>query len=97
MVVLGMFNYQHLKSDRYDQNVKATRSEHLPCILCGRECKHPKFFVWEHNGGGTLVTLQEGEELNEAGHSGADLGLQPIGPDCLKKHPQIKPFVIEQF
>lgn len=91
-----MFNYQHLKSPRYDQNVKATRSEHLPCILCGRECKNAKFFVWEHNGGGTLVTPQEGEELNETGHSGADLGLQPIGSDCLKKHPQIKPFVVEQ-
>jgi hypothetical protein len=49
--------------------------------------------LWCHNGGSDAVTEEEGTKLNAEGREGADLGNQPIGTDCLKKHPELKPYV----
>ena len=62
------------------------------CVICGRTCPEPKYMLHEHEGGGTAVTEQESARLDEAG----DMGMQPIGADCLKKHPELKPYVQEQ-
>jgi hypothetical protein len=73
----------------------AYRDGYAPCIVCGRGVKlaNHKLFVWVHEGGGHVVTTEEGERLNASGESGADLGSQPIGRDCLKKFPELKPYV----
>lgn len=62
------------------------------CVICGRPCPEPKYMLHEHNGGGDAVTEQEAAILDEAG----DMGMQPIGADCLNKHPELKPYVQEQ-
>lgn len=61
-----------------------------PCVVCGREVKTARYFVHEHNGGGLAVTEEEAEQMDEYAD---DMGLQPIGPDCLRKHPELKPYV----
>ena len=59
------------------------------CVICGRPCPEPKYMINEHKGGGTAVTEQEAATLDGAG----DMGMQPIGADCLKKHPELRPYV----
>jgi hypothetical protein len=85
--------YWHLRSPDFDKNGKIKPGKPSRCILCNRPCLEPKYFVWEHYGGGTVVTREEGERLNSQGRGGGDLGAQPIGADCLRKNPQLKRFV----
>lgn len=63
-----------------------------PCVICGRPCPKPKFMVWLHMGGTHLVTVEEGEKLRASGKDEGDVGGHPIGSDCLKKHPELKPY-----
>lgn len=64
------------------------------CIICGKPVSDPKCELWVHNGGSHAVTLDEGERLNATGHSNADLGYHPIGLECLRKHPELRPYAI---
>lgn len=68
------------------------------CVVCDKPIKTAghKFFLWVHNGGSQAVTKAEGERLNASGRQGADLGLQPIGRDCLRKNPELKPFLMTE-
>jgi hypothetical protein len=61
----------------------------LPCVICGRGIKseNPKM-VHVHNGGTSIVTEEEAKTLDPA----ADMYFFPIGPCCLRKHPEIKPY-----
>lgn len=65
------------------------------CVVCGRPCLNSKYMVWVHNGGIDAVTAKEGEALNEEGSDG-DLGMHPVGSDCLKRHPELKPYVFKK-
>ena len=91
------FDYSSLISPRYHKNVEKLTGSSYPCILCGSPCPNPKYYVWEHCGGGVVVTPEEGGRLNANGESGADLGMQPIGDDCLRKHPELKPYLISEI
>jgi hypothetical protein len=64
------------------------------CIICGRPVVDRKWEVWIHKGGGFAVTQQEGEILNATGESNADLGMHPVGSDCLRKHSELKPYAM---
>lgn len=78
----------------HDNSIKC-RGDEQPCAICGRPCKNPKYYLWIHHGGSHAVTKDEGERLNSTGSCGADLGCHPIGADCLKRNPQLKPFVMD--
>lgn len=60
-----------------------------PCVVCGRDIKgkNPSF-VHVHGGGMYAVTEEEAEGMNPQ----ADCGFQPVGPDCLRKHPELKSY-----
>ena len=60
-----------------------------PCIVCGRKVRKPRHMVHVHDGGATIVTEAESLLMD----SSADLGLYPIGSDCLRTNPEIKPYV----
>jgi hypothetical protein len=65
------------------------------CVVCGRPIRiagHP-FFVWVHAGGGVAVTEQEGRGLAAAGHGTASRGYRPVGVDCFREHPELRPYV----
>lgn len=63
--------------------------------MCSKpvKLKGHRLWLWVHMGGNHAVTRAEGERLNREGHDGSDLGRQPIGRDCLKNHPELKPYV----
>lgn len=84
-----------LTNDNYSemQDRFPCKGDAYPCVICGKPCPTPKFMLWCHMGGSHAVTQEEGEKLNAEGHGGADLGAQPIGVDCLRKHPELKPYV----
>ncbi len=75
---------------------KRIRDDESPCVVCGRPVKlnGKQKTVWVHMGGSHVVTLEEGEHLNATGHQGADLGEQAVGNDCLRKHPELKTYVL---
>jgi len=77
--------------------VRAPNDHEAPCAVCDKPIdvdKH-KLFVWVHDGGASVVTDDEGKELNASGRKGADMGLQPVGRECVRKNPEIKPYVVE--
>lgn len=71
---------------RYNQS-----DNNQPCIICGKLVKdqNNRYSVHVHNGGTYLVTEEEAANLNDAG----DCGMYPIGPDCLRQHPELRPYV----
>lgn len=68
------------------------KGNEIPCVICGKPCSNPKFYIWCHLGGNFAVTAEEGELLNAEGKNNMDLGSHPIGTDCLRKHPELKPY-----
>lgn len=77
-------------NEQFDRSSK--NGEFLPCVVCGRMCKNPRYLTHVHGGFSVLVTEDEAKTMNE----GADMGMFPIGSDCLKKHPELRPYVQEQ-
>jgi len=75
---------------------KRFRRQHIvsgvawPCAVCDTPVPSPKFIVRIVNGGSHIGTDAEGD-ANPA----ADLGYHPIGLDCLRRHPEIKPFAVK--
>lgn len=62
-----------------------------PCVVCGKGIVKPRYMVHVHNGGLDLVTEDEAAQLSEA----ADLGWNPLGRDCYRKHPELHPYVTQ--
>jgi hypothetical protein len=78
--------------DHHEQEQKIRDYHDTPCIICGRGVKDPWKNTVHVYWGFTAVTEEEAKELPSNG----DLGLWPIGSDCLKKHPEILPYVIKE-
>jgi hypothetical protein len=58
-----------------------------PCVVCGKTVKNPVFYLHVVDGGNSAAL--PGYESDPA----SDLGLQPIGRDCLKNNPNLRPYV----
>jgi len=77
-------------------HVRRPNDDETPCAVCDKPInitKH-KLFVWVHEGGASIVTEAEGKKLNETGHRGSDLGLHPVGRDCIRRYPELEPYVV---
>lgn len=61
-----------------------------PCIVCGLPVPYPRFMVHVIKGGG--VALHAADE-NAYQPDGGDLGLYPIGPECRKRYPELRPYI----
>lgn len=84
-------------NDDFGEQMDRTGSHgRSPCIVCGRQCPNPRYMVHVHGGLQTIVTEEEAEQLNNSDESGGDMGMWPIGTDCLKKHPELRPYAQEQ-
>lgn len=75
----------------YHKHADKCREDFNPCIICGRAAGVTAKFVRVHNGGSTIVTSVEADQLNPM----ADMGMQPIGLKCLALHPEIEPYIID--
>jgi hypothetical protein len=77
----------------YSKNIGKTKGDRTPCVICGKGIKQPRYYVHVHHGGTHVVTEAEAAQLNDAGRDGFDLDFLPIGPDCLRAHPEYRPYV----
>src|SRR5258706_7089060 len=75
--------------DFHKNQERSGNGEYPPCIVCGRGIKAANpAYVHVHCGGSHVVTEAHAATLSP----GADLGFYPIGPCCLKKHPELRPY-----
>jgi hypothetical protein len=66
-----------------------------PCVVCAKPIKDGAApYLHLHHGGCAIVTDAEADGLNAAGQDGADCGCWPIGSDCLRAHPEVKPYLV---
>lgn len=72
----------------------ASKVDGYPCVVCGKRIARPRWMVHLHKGGSHIVTAAEAAELNAAGHEGGDMGAYPLGTDCLRRHPRLKPYAV---
>jgi hypothetical protein len=79
---------QKLKDAQWSR--KNVDGDTYPCACCGLPVPKPKFYVHMIDGGG--IALHPDDEALYT-DDGGDMGLQPVGTDCLKRHPELKPFV----
>jgi hypothetical protein len=62
------------------------------CYICGSRCKNPT--LWIHvTYGGAYVLMQEEATPEWMGKNPGDLGLQAVGASCVRKYPELKPYV----
>lgn len=62
-----------------------------PCVICGLPVSKPRFYCHMIGGGG--VALHPADEA-EYQPDGGDMGSYPVGSDCLRRFPEMKPFTV---
>lgn len=55
----------------------------MPCYLCGKEVKRPRYMIEVVNGGGDAAAKGLAPDENDPGY----MGFHYIGPECRKKLP----------
>lgn len=86
---------EYHNSEHYTFNTRRMgnlRGNLTPCLICGKGIKNLDKAAWVHVVAGGGMILRPDLEW-EDGLS--DLGAQPIGADCLRQHPELKPYVIK--
>lgn len=80
-------------SERYSDNYDGVSRYEGPCVVCGKDMRPgPRLrYVHVHYGGDTAILPEELAKA-EAECPGGDLGMQPIGADCLARHPVLLPY-----
>ena len=61
-----------------------------PCVVCGRPVEHPIYEVECVDGGSDLCVTPGTANESDPGY----MGYYPVGVKCLKKHPELAPFVL---
>jgi hypothetical protein len=78
------------KSAEYASNLRRTRGEAQPCVVCGRPVQRPTHLV-ECVDGGTDKCVEPGTaDPRDPGY----MGLFPVGEDCLRKYPELQAFAV---
>ena len=92
-----MIELDQLRSPNYSKNLAYVKGAY-PCVVCGKPVPNPRYMVHLHGGGGVLVTEEELPALLQSGEltENADLYFYPIGQDCLRQHPELKPYARKQ-
>lgn len=62
--------------------------EHDPCIVCGKEVPNVRHEVIQD------ITTNELISPDDADAGSEDAIVVPVGPDCLRKNPELKPYLI---
>lgn len=85
--------YDIIMNVNWDKNYSAKNTKTgEPCAVCGKRIAEPKHYVrlfW----GTTAVTEAEAQEIIAREGEGGDLLYYPVGSDCLKRQPELKPYV----
>lgn len=80
------------KAAGYSRN--ADRAGDLePCCVCGKGIKQQKTQYIRTYYGGVAVSEAEAGELRQTDPNG-DTGWYAIGADCLRQHPELRPYLV---
>ena len=80
------------RNPRYQENSDGMGyPDYFPCVVCGKPILYVKarYLVQLSDGGNEIISEEEVTTLGQTG----EMGLYPIGADCLRRHPEIKPYV----
>jgi hypothetical protein len=94
MILVDTFRNENYM-DVHD-SARGPKGDQYPCVVCGRGVSKG-WRVHLHEGGSALVTEAEAAELNATGHENADMYGYPLGRDCLRAHPELKPYVVGEW
>jgi hypothetical protein len=64
-----------------------------PCVVCGKGIKSANYKMVHMFWSTHLVTADEAVEIIAREGDGGDMGGYPIGPNCLRQHPELKAYV----
>ena len=67
----------------------ARSGDAYPCVVCGIPVTRPRFVCHVIEGGGVALHPED-EALYVP--DGGDMCCQPVGTDCLRRHPELKPY-----
>lgn len=82
-------------SDWHENSQTRCSGDDWPCVICGRGIKNAETKSrWLHLVDGGMHFLRPGVDWDD---DASDLGSHPIGADCLKKRPWLRPFVTPPF
>lgn len=77
---------------RHHKNSEKCTDGSSPCVVCGKPIRHETAQSWVVVvDGGTCLEHPDDADPNAAGY----LGGYPIGKGCLRRHPELKPYVQE--
>jgi hypothetical protein len=70
---------------------KQPRGDQWPCFICkqGVDAKKARW-IHVHDGGSVAVTPAEAATMDPA----ADMGAHPVGPECMRKHPELHDYLL---
>lgn len=94
-----MLFLETIQSAFYLRNQRLKRNaDDLDCLVCAKPIKpyKAKHWVHLHKGGQCVVTPEESEKLDAEGEADANMGLFPVGSDCVRNHPELKDYCHEE-
>lgn len=66
----------------------------LPCVVCGKGIPTATAKHWVRVFWGTVVVMpDEARAIIDHESDAGDLGFNAVGSDCLRKHPELRPYV----
>lgn len=88
--------YPLFTDPRYSERANHGVSENtFPCAICGRRVVITPKTRWVLTWGcAEAVTEAEADELRKGGH-GDDTGYFPVGPECLRRRPELREYTRE--
>lgn len=63
-----------------------------PCMVCGKNCPKPDFYIHVVNGGDKVVKEVVYQAFSWVYDDGGDLGRQAVGSGCVKAFPALRAF-----
>lgn len=67
-----------------------------PCVVCGKAVTSANPWMLRLFWGTTAVTESEARQIIAEQGEGGDLGMYPIGAECLRRNPALRPYAIRQ-
>lgn len=81
-----------VRSPNFSRNRERSTDTLEHCAVCGKNVKKPVNYIHLFYGD-TVVSEVEAQRIILADDDGGDMGFFPVGNDCLRQHPELKPFI----
>lgn len=91
----GQVGFTITRDPDYVENDERRPKDTLPCVICGRAVTSSRARYVHLFFGDLVVTDEEANLIYDEEGDGGDLGHYPVGPDCLRKHPELRNYLVE--